>query len=69
MDSTGMRDNTNTTKEDNMDIKTILKQVYRGRKTIYYALAIAFVLGNMIQKLSCWLNQIAEAVLPAFSAN
>ena len=39
-----MKDKTDTTKDAGMDIKTILKQIYRGRKTIYYALAIAFVL-------------------------
>jgi len=43
-----MKDKANTTKEDNMDIKTILKQVYRGRKTIYYTLSIAFVLAVII---------------------
>ncbi len=43
-----MKDKDNTTKEDNMDIKTILKQVYRGRKTIYYAMAIAFVLAVFV---------------------
>lgn len=39
-----MKDKADTTKNAEMDIKIILKQVYRGRKTIYYALGIAFVL-------------------------
>ncbi len=43
-----MKDKANTTKDAGMDIKTILKQVYRGRKTIYYAMAVAFVLAVFV---------------------
>ncbi len=43
-----MKENTNTTKDAGMDIKTILKQIYHGRKTIYYALAVAFVLAVFV---------------------
>lgn len=43
-----MKENTNTTKDPGMDIKTILRQIYRGRKTIYYSLGIAFVLAVFV---------------------
>ena len=47
MESTGRKDTVRPNGTD-PDIKTILMQIYRGRKTIYYALAVAFVLAIIL---------------------
>ncbi len=43
-----MKENTNTSKDPGMDIQAILRQIYHGRKTIYYALTVAFVLAVIL---------------------
>jgi len=48
MESTERKDTVHPINGTDMDIKTILMQVYRGRKTIYYALSIAFALAIIL---------------------